>query len=92
MLAAIIEQKVFGMHPFFELRYHFTPIHTTVDERYGLFVRAYMLEIVAIIFIVLTIPLWLPLVTGIVASLLSFGFMAVFWLIFIAAVLYLILT
>jgi hypothetical protein len=51
-----------------------------------------MLEIVAIIFIVLTIPLWLPLVTGIVASLLSFGFMAIFWLIFIAAVLYLIFT
>ena len=51
-----------------------------------------MLEIVAIIFIVLTIPLWLPLVIGIITSLLRFGFMAVFWLIFIAAVLYLILT
>ena len=51
-----------------------------------------MLEIVAIIFIVLAIPLWLPLVIGIITSLLSFGFMAVFWLIFIAAVLYLILT
>ena len=51
-----------------------------------------MLEIAAIIFIILTIPLWLPLVAGIVTSLLSFGFMAVFWLIFIAAVLYLILT
>ena len=51
-----------------------------------------MLEIVAIIFIVLTIPLWLPLVAGIVTSLLSFGFMAIFWLIFIAAVLYLILA
>ena len=51
-----------------------------------------MLEIAAIIFIVLTIPLWPPLVVGIVTSLLSFGFMALFWLIFIAAVLYLILT
>ena len=51
-----------------------------------------MLEIVAVIFIVLTIPLWLPLVAGIVTSLLSFGFMAIFWLIFIAAVLYLILA
>jgi hypothetical protein len=51
-----------------------------------------MLEIVAIIFIVITIPIWLPLVIGIIMSLLSFGFMAVFWLIFIAAVLYLILT
>ena len=51
-----------------------------------------MLEIVAIIFIVITIPIWLPLAIGIIMSLLSFGFMAVFWLIFIAAVLYLILT
>ncbi len=56
------------------------------------FGKVYMLEIAAIIFIVLTIPLWLPLVVGIVTSLLSFGFMALFWLIFIAAVLYLILT
>jgi hypothetical protein len=51
-----------------------------------------MLEIAAIIIIVLTIPIWLPMVAGIVTSLISFGFMAVFWLIFIVAVLYLILT
>ena len=51
-----------------------------------------MLEIAAIIFIVLTIPLWLPLVAGIVTSLLSFGFMAILWLIIIVAALYLILT
>ncbi len=51
-----------------------------------------MLEIAAIIFIVLTIPLWLPLVAGIVTNLLSFGFMALFWLIFIVAVIFLLLT
>jgi hypothetical protein len=49
-----------------------------------------MLEIAAIIIIVLTIPIWLPMVVGIVTSLISFGFMAVFWLIFIVAVLFLI--
>jgi hypothetical protein len=67
-----------------------TPIHTILGERYDPVVRAYMLEIAAIIIIVLTIPIWLPMVAGIVTSLISFGFMAVFWLIFIAAVLYLI--
>ena len=51
-----------------------------------------MLEIAAIIFIVLTIPLWLPLVAGIVTSLLSFGFMAGFWLILIGVVIFLLLT
>ena len=51
-----------------------------------------MLEIIAIIVIVITIPLWLPLVAGIVTSLLSFGFMAILWLIIIVAALYLILT
>ena len=54
--------------------------------------KIYMLEIAAIIFIVLTIPLWLPLVAGIVTSLLSFGFMAVFWLILIGVVIFLLLT
>ena len=51
-----------------------------------------MLEIVAIIIVVLTIPLWLPMVTGIVMSLIRFGFMAFVWLMLIAAVLYLVLT
>ena len=51
-----------------------------------------MLEIIAIIVIVITIPLWVPLVAGIVTSLLSFGFMAILWLIIIVAALYLILT
>ncbi len=68
-------------------------MHTILDERLVIFFgKVYMLEIAAIILIVLTIPLWLPLVVGIVTSLLSFGFMALFWLIFIAAALYLILT
>ena len=51
-----------------------------------------MLEIIAIILIVITIPLWLPLVTGIIMSLISFGFMAILWLVFILAVLYLLLS
>ena len=51
-----------------------------------------MLEIIAIIVIVITIPLWLPLVTGIIMSLISFGFMAVLWLIIIVAALYLLLA
>jgi hypothetical protein len=51
-----------------------------------------MLEIIAIILIVITIPLWLPLVTGIIMSLISFGFMAILWLVFILAVLYLLLA
>ena len=51
-----------------------------------------MLEIIAIILVVITIPLWLPLVTGIIMSLISFGFMAIFWLVFILAVLYLLLA
>ena len=51
-----------------------------------------MLEIIAIILIVITIPLWLPLVTGIIMSLISFGFMAIIWLVFILAVLYLLLS
>jgi hypothetical protein len=51
-----------------------------------------MLEIIAIILVVITIPLWLPLVTGIIMSLISFGFMAIFWLAFILAVLYLLLA
>ena len=79
------------MHPFLS-RFHLGILRIILDGRFVIFVRAYMLELVAIIFIVLTIPLWLPLVAGIVTSLISFGFMAVFWLIFIATVLYLILT
>ena len=51
-----------------------------------------MLEIIAIILIVITIPLWLPLVTGIIMSLISFGFMAILWLVFILAVIYLLLV
>ena len=47
-----------------------------------------MLEIAAIVFIVITVPLWFPLVI----SVLSFGFMMVFWLILIAVVIYLLLT
>jgi len=49
-----------------------------------------MLEIAAIIFLVLTIPIWLPMTIGIFTSLLRFGFMAVFWLVLIAAAFYLI--
>ena len=58
-----------------------------------------MLEILAIIFLVVTLPIWLPIVIGFVmgligiaVSLISFGFIAIFWIIFIAAVIYLIFT
>ncbi len=54
------------------------------------FARPCMLEIAAIIFLVLTIPIWLPMTIGIFTSLLRFGFMAVFWLVLIAAAFYLI--
>ena len=77
----------------FPLQFHLRLLHTILDERLGIFSgKVYMLEIAAIIFIVLTIPLWLPLVAGIVTSLLSFGFMAVFWLILIGVVIFLLLT
>jgi hypothetical protein len=58
-----------------------------------------MLEIAAIVFIVITVPLWLPLVISVlsfmvalVISVLSFGFMMVFWLVLIAVVIFLLLT
>ena len=49
-----------------------------------------MLEIAAIIFLILTSPIWIPIVWGLIVSLFSFGFMALFWVIFVIAVLYLI--
>ena len=85
-----VPQTASGVPPLCPSRFHRTSIHTILDERYNPVVRAYMLEIAAIIIIVLTIPIWLPMVVGIVTSLISFGFMAVFWLIFIVAVLFLI--
>lgn len=54
-----------------------------------------MLEIAAIVFIVITAPLWLPLVMSVLSfglSVLSFGFQLVFWLILIGVVLFLLLT
>ena len=47
-----------------------------------------MIEIAAVIFILITIPLWLPLVI----KLLSMGFQAVFWLVLIGVVIFLLLT
>jgi len=58
-----------------------------------------MLEIAAIVFIVITVPLWFPLVISVlsfmvalVIRLLSFSFMMVFWLVLIAVVIFLLLT
>lgn len=79
------------MHPFLS-RFHLGVLRIILYGRFVIFVRAYMLEIVAIILIVITIPLWLPLVTGIIMSLISFGFMAILWLVFILAVIYLLLV
>ena len=49
-----------------------------------------MLEIAAIIFLIVTAPFWIPIVWGLLVGMLNFGFMAIFWVIFIVAVLYLI--
>ncbi len=49
-----------------------------------------MLEIAAIIFLIVTAPFWIPIVWGLLVGMVSFGFMAIFWVIFIVAVLYLI--
>ena len=77
---------------FSRIRFHLSVLHITLADRKESIARTHMLEIAAIIFLVLTIPFWLPLAAGIVTSLISFGFMAAFWLIFIFVVLYLILT
>ena len=86
--------------PTFPSRFHLTLIHTILPERFGVFPgKAYMLEIAAIVFIVITVPLWFPLVISVlsfmvalVIRLLSFGFMMVFWLVLIAVVIFLLLT
>ena len=71
MLVVIIEQNPPPVHPLSRGWFHCTPIHTILLERFGVFPgKAYMLEIAAIVFIVITVPLWLPLVI----SVLSFGF------------------
>tara|TARA_B100000575_G_C23061466_1_gene611103 strand:+ start:826 stop:981 length:156 start_codon:yes stop_codon:yes gene_type:complete len=49
-----------------------------------------MLEVAAIIFLILTSPIWVPILWGLIVSLLSFGFVALFWIIFVIAILYLI--
>ena len=58
-----------------------------------------MLELLGIIFLVITIPIWLPVLIGIfgsllglVGSLISFGVMLAFWLFFIAVIIYLVVT
>jgi hypothetical protein len=89
-----------GVHPLAQGWFHLTPIHTILLERFGVFPgKAYMLEIAAIVFIVITVPLWFPLVISVlsfmvalVIRLLSFGFMMVFWLVLIAVVIFLLLT
>ena len=89
-----------GYPPLSQGWFHLTPIHTILLERFGVFPgKAYMLEIAAIVFIVITAPLWFPLVISVlsfmvalVIRLLSFGFMMVFWLVLIAVVIFLLLT
>ena len=58
-----------------------------------------MLELLGIIFLVITIPIRLPVLIGIFGSLLglagsliSFGVMLAFWLLFIAVIIYLVVT
>jgi len=58
-----------------------------------------MAELVAIIFLVITIPIWLPehigilgSLLGLLGSLISFGVMLAFRLFFIAVIIYLVVT
>ena len=49
-----------------------------------------MLEIAVVVFLIITAPYWIPILWGLVVGLLGFGFMVIFWSIFLIAIIYLI--